>query len=30
MEAGLAAYPVLQDTPQTKILQKIFRALTKR
>jgi hypothetical protein len=30
MEAGLAAYPVLPDTPQTKILQKIFRALTKR
>lgn len=30
MKAGLAAYPVLQDTPQTKILRTIFRALTKR
>jgi hypothetical protein len=30
MEAGLAAYPVLQDTPQSKILRTLFRALTKR
>jgi len=30
MKAGLEAYPVLQDTPQTKILRTIFRALTKK
>ena len=29
MKAGLEAYPVLQDTPQTKILRTLFRALTK-
>ncbi|HNT55694.1 MAG TPA: hypothetical protein PKG95_13325 [Anaerolineaceae bacterium] len=28
MKAGLEAYPVLQDTPQTKILRTLFRALT--
>ena len=30
MEAGLAAYPVIQDTPQSKTLRTIFRMLTKR
>ena len=30
MKAGLEAYPVLQDTPQTKILRTLFRALTKK
>lgn len=30
MEAGLVAYPVLQDTPQSKILRTIFRAMAKR
>jgi hypothetical protein len=30
MKAGLEAYSVLQDTPQTKILDTIFRALTKK
>lgn len=30
MEAGLAAYPVLQDTPQSKILRRLFRTLLKR
>jgi hypothetical protein len=30
MEAGLAAYPVLQDTPRGKILRMVFRALTRR
>ena len=30
MQAGLAAYPVLQDTPQSKTLRKIFRVLTRR
>jgi len=30
LEAGLAAYPVLQDPPQSKILRTIFHALTKR
>ena len=30
MKACLEVYPVLQDTPQTKILRTIFRALTKK
>jgi hypothetical protein len=30
MEAGLAAYPVLQDTPRGKILRTVFRTLTRR
>ncbi|MBN2388213.1 MAG: hypothetical protein JXB85_14445 [Anaerolineales bacterium] len=29
MKAGLEAYPVLQDTPQAKILRTIFHALPK-